>query len=327
MKKQEFISELKAALAHTPDDVREEIIDDINEHFSEGASQGQSEEDICRNLGQPGSIAAQVLEEYARGTNPANEYEKIRGGYEISIDKSFAGGEVRNVDIGLAIGNIYFTPSTDGNFRVVLEGRYKHNKFVVENNGGLLVVKSIEPMMSFNLFRFNAKLEATVYVPGQFAGEIKARSAAGNVSSGGISGKLNFKTAAGNVSVDGHLSGEITLSTAAGNIALATKEARDLNLSTAAGKIKAEVKKLSGDTKLTSSAGNVKLTAYEVEGNIKLSTSAGNATAYLPANVNCRIKVTKPSIGSLHNELEGNPNSPYTLKATTSVGTIKLLAI
>jgi hypothetical protein len=71
----------------------------------------------------------------------------------------------------------------------------------------------------------------------------------------------------------------------------------------------------------------VTLTAQEVAGNITLDTSAGSIHVYLPVDVNCRIQADKPSIGSLHNELAGNPQSPYVLKADTSVGSIHLKAL
>ena len=99
------------------------------------------------------------------------------------------------------------------------------------------------------------------------------------------------------------------------------------NMTTAAGQVSAKVAKLGADTKLTSSAGTIELTAYEVGGNVKISTAAGNATVYMPAHVNCRINAKKPSIGSMYNELVGNPSSPYTLKASSSIGSVRLIAI
>jgi len=74
MKKQDFIQELAKALAPIDAQSRAEILADINEHFAEGAAQGQTEEEICKKLGQPGQIAEQVLEEYSayRAKNTGN---------------------------------------------------------------------------------------------------------------------------------------------------------------------------------------------------------------------------------------------------------------
>jgi len=296
--------------------------------------------------------AAARTENYASASNGYAEadytFEKVRGGYEISIDKSFDGAGINGVDVSLSVSNIQFVPAVDDSFRVVIKGRSRYNKFRVENANGVLVVKAEEPIFKLEIFGFKSKLETTIYIPARFMGEIGAKSAAGNVSVTNVCGQLNFKTAAGNVSVMGHRGSSIRLrsaagnanvellddiidnidiSTAAGNTILVAKETRDLKISAAAGNINTKVTKLGGNSKFASSAGTVELTAYEVAGNIKISTSAGDARVYLPIDVNCRIDAKKPSIGSLHNELRGNANSPYVLKTSTSVGSVRLMAL
>ena len=263
MTKQEFIRELKTALSPAPGEVRDEIISDISEHFSEGIAQGLTEEEICRNLGQPGSIAAQVLQEYAGGEREAKqgngsgggdssgESVKIKGGYEISIDRSFT--RVRDIDVSFSICNIRFVPADDDRFRVEIKGRSRYGKFTVENLGGKLVVKADEPIFRFEIFGFKSKLETTIYVPAGFRGDIQAKSAAGNISVTGISGKLNMNTAAGNVTINEHNGGDLCLRSAAGNIDVEVLNAHI------------------GITDISTAAGNVNLTASET-GNLKMTT-------------------------------------------------------
>jgi len=362
MTKQAFIHELKTALEHAPIEVREEIVSDIHEHFHAGATQGHSEEDICRNLGQPGSIAAQVMEEWknsahannaayaqnSNGTRPQkdNDYSVSSSDkHNISIDKTFT--DVSSVDVGFVNAEIHFTQSPNDLFRVVIQGHSKRIHFVVDNYHGKLDIKSKEPLFMFGIFKALNKLNATIYVPAQFMGEIKAVSTTGDITAGNISGNLKFETTAGNIIVDNHQGNKIKLSSTAGNLRLllmngytemvkmsttagyATLTAEEigiLKLETAAGTIDANVIKLGEKTKLSSSAGPINLTANEVAGNINASTAAGSIKIQLPKYVNCRIKVRKPDLGSLRNELVGNDGSPFVLKASTSVGSIELLA-
>ena len=349
MTKQAFIHELKTALAQVNPNVQEEILADINEHFIEGAAQGISEEDICRSLGQPGVIAAQVLEEAGATPPPppANSQEAYQYRKGSDMDETFTG--VENVRAKLATCNLTLLPATDGVCRVVVQGLTAREECEVRNENGLLTitVKHIRSFFGFNFGR-NSNTEVTVYLPAQFGGDIKVDASAGNIFAKGISGNLNLDTSAGNVTVNEHWGNrvridtsaghvELTLAnkytdyvnidTSAGNVTVRGDEIGRLIVDTSAGKVDVDVMKLKGDAKLDTSAGSVTLRAREVGGNVTLDTSAGSIHAYLPADINCRIEARKPSVGSLENQLRGNPQSPFRLKADTSVGSIHLRAL
>ncbi|MCL2363408.1 MAG: DUF4097 family beta strand repeat-containing protein [Defluviitaleaceae bacterium] len=393
MTKQSFMSELKRELAHAPSHIREEIMADISEHFSEAISQGMTEEEVCRNLGQPGTIAAQVHKEYGeqaarrsqtsntsgnqynnghkQGQGTDHEYDdddddgpgsfggffanfgRMFGGggsraegHVISIDQSFDG--ICDINIKLSESTIRFAPSDDNRVRITIRGQSRHNIYTVENRGGTLYVRDQKPHGRFMMFNFSTKLDTTVYLPAQFTGEIKARSAMGKISAHDVSGQLDLKAAAGNISVENHRgkririraaagnatvhmqSGrvdEIDISTAAGNAKITAEETGRLRVESAAGNVDATINRLYGDTKISTAAGSAYLEAHDVAGNIDISTAAGSAKALLPADLNCRIEAAKPAIGSLSNELRGNPNAPYVLRASSGVGSIKLKAL
>ncbi|MCL2404913.1 MAG: DUF4097 family beta strand repeat-containing protein [Defluviitaleaceae bacterium] len=457
MKKHDFIAQLNQALAPINAQAREEIIADINEHFAEGAAHGQTEEEICINLGQPSQIAEQVLEEYkaykaqhnhdftdigdivssamdaadiedilssalqtasyavreaakeasrasrdaakeaakaareasrhARDTareaartarEAARELEKtdmdvymhyktaqqpnsqwgeahihkpgwatrIRGGFDIDIDQAFAG--VTGMDVILSLANIKVVPMPTGDtqaneVRVTVKGKSRYSNFELENKNGTLYIRQREPFFKFEIFGFNSSLEVTIYVPASYCGDIKLLSNVGNLSIVGISGNLRLNTTAGNITVEGHSADRAHLRSSAGNINLTNCSVTDINAKSSAGNVKVKgrdvadltlrssagdvdvnVNTLGGETNLATSAGGVYIKALDVQGNITAKSSAGNVKVYLPMDVNCRIHVSKPSIGSLSNNLAGNPNSPYTLRAYTSVGSIKL---
>jgi DUF4097 and DUF4098 domain-containing protein YvlB len=368
MKKQEFISELKRELSQAPIHIREEILADISEHFTEATAQGMSEEEVCRNLGQPGTIAAQVLEEYGEARSDKNHetgglemfidgFGKVVDGFtqqfsaagqeeEIDIDKTFTG--IRDIKIKMNESKVRFAPSEDGNVRVTIRGRMRNANINIISEEGTLIITDNAAPFRFNFFRFKSSLATTIYVPSQFDGSIKARTAAGNVSASDISGQIDFKTAAGNVTVENHRGKKIRINTAAGNTLyhstygraesvdittaagnanITAQETGCLSLTSAAGNVEAVIQRLAGDTRISTAAGSVKVTAYDVAGNIDVSTAAGSAKITIPANANIRIDAKKPVMGSITSELTGNPNAPYTLKASSSVGSIKIKAI
>jgi len=352
MTKQMFIHELKVALAQVDTNTRDEIIADISEHFTEGAAQGLSEEDICCALGQPGSIAEQVLAELKSQPSlqiPShNQTLPIMGTVSqgMDIDESFAG--VSSILAKLEASNFHLRTSPSGEFRVTITNVSKHESCQVQNESGKLVITVKRARQLFNIFGFKTSAEVTMYVPAQFPGEVKVDTSAGNITAENASGEVHFDTSAGNVTLDRHRGNRIHIDTAAGNVKVQLEnsyveyvnidtsagnvnfEAQEtgyLNIDTSAGGISARVTKISGETKLDTSAGSVKLTAQEVAGNIKLDTSAGSIKVFLPVDANCRIDVRKPSVGSLHNEITGNPNSPYVLRADSSVGSIHLKAL
>ena len=421
MKKQDFIQELSHALTPIDAQTRAEIIADINEHFAEGTARGLSEEEICRNLGQPGQIAEQVLEEYnevqrSMGSNnfsdppqppqpppldfagigetitAALEHADIAGtvnralksaginGYSnngrhgrrerrerhdwhemrnshkhhhrhdhhdqhVEIDETFPG--VAAIEADLIMANIYFYNDQQlSDVRVVIHGRNRFNEINMENKNGTLHIKQSGPVIRFGFFRLKPNLEVTVYLPSSFTGDIKASTATGSIQSAGITSRVELDTAAGGISLDdfngkyakldsgagsisvsGNTIGDIRADTGAGKINIQCQEAREVKLGSGAGSMEVYAGKLTGDIKMSTGAASIRLEAHDVLGNISASTGAGSIRMYLPQYTNHRIKAEKPGIGSLTNQLIGNPDSPYTLRASSGAGSITLAAL
>jgi uncharacterized membrane protein len=64
MNKEMFINELNQHLEKIPLEDRKEIIYDYEEHFDIGISEGKSEEEISNSLGNPKTIAKELLLDY-----------------------------------------------------------------------------------------------------------------------------------------------------------------------------------------------------------------------------------------------------------------------
>lgn len=76
MTKTEFLQQLYNLLGVLPADERDDIIADFEEHFSVGTSEGKSEEQICSELGDPKSCAAQYLKDEPKSSDAVYGAEK-----------------------------------------------------------------------------------------------------------------------------------------------------------------------------------------------------------------------------------------------------------
>ena len=415
MKKQDFIQELSRSLTQIDPQTREEIINDINDHFAEGMAQGLSEEEICKNLGQPGQIAEQVLEEYnaykahsgagysgsdTRQTNDftgidetiskidfagigekiskidfagigetissalesadiggtisaalesaginGNRREYAQSGQHLDIDETFPGITAIKANMAMASLKILHEPQAR-EVRVTIQGTSRFNDIGLENKNGTLQIRQKGPYIRLQFFNFKKpSLEVVIYVPTSFGGEIKADTGMGSIYAMGIRSCLDLDTAAGSIvldeysgshakldsgagdiSVNGQILGYVKADTGAGKIRVNCQEAGELKLDSGAGSIDVRAGRLV-ETRLDSGAGSIRLEAHDVQGNIKADTGAGSIRMYLPQYVNCRIKADKPGIGSLKNQLTGNPDSPYVLRASSGAGSITLAAL
>lgn len=64
MNKAEFLKSLKLSLSGLPENDRNDILYDYEEHFSIGMEKGKNETEICQSLGDPKAIAKQFRAEY-----------------------------------------------------------------------------------------------------------------------------------------------------------------------------------------------------------------------------------------------------------------------
>ena len=407
MTKQKFFEELTNALEPVDPGTRAELLADINEHFTEGASFGLSEDEICKKLGQPSQIAEQVLEEYtankgqngywrdaksghdgvdeavgnlmssigdiienatsmvsfthiqddvtrickeaARMTNAAsriqrdversinNATSRVKGGYEINIDENFA--DVSSLDISLTSCNVEVVTHQSPDTRLVISGKSKYNVFERGVQNGCLTITEKHPIVRFELFSFNAALNATIYVPAGFDGVIHTRLSSGNTTIKDIRGNLNLKTSSGNININGHTGGTANLRTSSGRIDinnstigiingtsssgginLEAHETNVLKLTCSSGNMSVKVDKISGDMHLTASSGSLRLIAREIMGNITTKASSGTTHVSLPKDANCRIDASNSRYVNKNIQVIGNPQSPYVLKLSSGSG-------
>lgn len=64
MNKDEYIEKLNRLIKKLPEEDKEDIISDYEEHFAIGMEKGRSEEEISKALGDPKTVAKQIKAEY-----------------------------------------------------------------------------------------------------------------------------------------------------------------------------------------------------------------------------------------------------------------------
>ncbi len=77
MNKNDFIKKLSSYLGRIPEEEKQDVINDFEEHFKEGLLEGRTEEDIADSLGDPKALANQLrasilLGEAEKTTSAAN---------------------------------------------------------------------------------------------------------------------------------------------------------------------------------------------------------------------------------------------------------------
>lgn len=95
MNQDKFLSALNQHLNRLSQDERQDILQDFQEHFSNGLADGKTEEEISDSLGSPGQIAKEMLATY--------HFEKV-------TEKASTGNIIRAVwaAIGLSFFNLIF---------------------------------------------------------------------------------------------------------------------------------------------------------------------------------------------------------------------------
>lgn len=71
MNKKEFLNKLSSSLGNIPNSEKNDILLEYETHFISGKQDGKSEEEICKKLGNPKTIAKEMNVTYA--INNANQ--------------------------------------------------------------------------------------------------------------------------------------------------------------------------------------------------------------------------------------------------------------
>lgn len=300
---QQYIDRLNTLLSPLNAHEREEILDQVKEHYAQGHATGRSDQDIAAALGAPEAFAAQYLPQgyYATG------YTVRDGAYLRSED--FHSAAIHTIRVSSAVGKLFFLPSADDVIRVRLSGNVNQNqldkiRWECSIVGDTLSVqfeafRSIWPWIESGGF---TRLELTVYIPLSFRGNLFAKASAGPMNLASFSlGDVDLTSSAGSIKADRLLCSSLVMQVSASSVHAQNVEASGLvRITSSAGS--ARVDELSarrtiikasagsvqvndlrgGELDASSSAGSVKVTASRLSGNIDMTSSAGSVTLHVP---------------------------------------------
>lgn len=233
MKKEEYMGRLAQALKDYDDMFVKEILNDYEEHFSMGLKCGQSEEEICRELGDIASLAAEIMEMAgpekkkaavasvkAAVTEPSGSFEYGGAEAEEPYKKPFA---LKKVCFSSMAWDVKVVPSPDGVLRVYFEDGS-------EESGNLCIIGQVREdtyygkissqnslRNLFGLLNFNSD-DVIIEVPSSVE-TLEIKSASGDITANGLNTKsIVLKTLSGDVQAERIVSNEVVFSTKSGDV-------------------------------------------------------------------------------------------------------------
>jgi len=178
MTEKQFIQELEQALTRLPEEERKDIIQDIQEYFSNGRDDGKSEQDIAAELGSPSKIADELIGsfDFSQAQMPAKP---------VNLAKSeFDHDGFDHVDIQLDNGSLEIRSSTDGEVHVDIENKSYNQLFLTEIIDRKLIITLKDEVKKWGIFSFTISTKSpvvTVQLPPKMYESIKILSDNGQI--------------------------------------------------------------------------------------------------------------------------------------------------
>ena len=272
MTKNEYMAQLKQGLSSYRQDLREEIIQDFEEHFNDGIQAGLSEAEIIEKLGPVDQVIGAIDEKPQQSPAIVNDNKAITN---------------LQVDCGQQEIGVKLYPATDGQISYRLYDRSIYNNVdyqiidqLKDNTLQLRVIPATSA--SAHLSITIGRIFLQIYLPQPFD-SISMISTSGNMESGSVAaGKWNLQTGSGDISLhngSGQViavcgSGDIEVSQWQGDISMMTSSG-DIDLDNITGSIKAVSR--SGDIDIDDASSPV-LVAASTSGDIEASSDSAKAT-------------------------------------------------
>jgi len=350
MTKEQFLSDLEAALARLPDEEREGALSYYAEMIDDRVEAGMTEEAAVRAMEPVAVIAARVLEDAGvqeeKSFKEDEERKKVIERGADALKELIVRAENKRIRLVRGDGDAVRLSYTIGENDI-----YRLH----EDDGVLTLEHRIRPLSSF----FNEKKEDSFSVEsllsgiGRFIADLGERVISGMASGAGRGdegieialpadcrvrveaitsnarvsaegvcfaeplklGSSNAPVAMTNVSCDK----EITVRTSNGRIALEGVNAGSAGLNTSNGPISLSGSTFIGGLTVTGSNGHIRLSEVTVEGALKARTSNGPVRL---EGVRCPDVTVKSSNGAVSGTLVGR-REDYTVSASTVNGSVR----
>lgn len=306
MTEKQFIQELEQALTRLPEEERTDILQDIQEYFSNGREDGKSEQDIAAELGSPSEIAGELIGsfDFSQAEFPAKSVNLTKN--ELDHDG------FDHVDIQLDNGSLEIGPSSDGEVHVDIENKSYNQLFLTEVIDRKLVITLKDEVKKWGIFSFTISTKSpvvTVQLPSKMYESIKILSDNGKIEAEQLNSTVfDAKSDNGSIKLENITASTLTVKSDNGSVKLREIQADALSAKSDNGKIAlkgadAKTMKLKSDNGsivMENAAGNIEaesdngkihLQTPDLERNIDLKSDNGSITLETlkdPVNVSIR---------------------------------------
>lgn len=155
MTEKQFIQELELAL-RLPEDERTDILQDIQEYFSNGRSDGKTEQVVAAELGSPAQIADELISTF--------DFNQVQlPAKPVNLAKAdFNKEEFDHIDIQLDNGSLEIIPALDGEMQVDIENKSYKQLFLTEVIDRKLFITLKDKVKKWGIFSFSISSKSPV---------------------------------------------------------------------------------------------------------------------------------------------------------------------
>jgi len=270
MTENQFIGELETALKRLPTEERNDIIQDIQEYFTNGREDGKSDSEIAISLGSPANIAEELLDSYSFVETKA-EIVSTNEVMTIQDDRFL------NVDINVQHGALFVSPSDSSMTTVELIGSNEKLKLTAEVVDDTLFIQLKSLRHWLFMFNFNMKaVTLNVIIPTKLYQSIAMKTDNGRISAEKIlCKKINVTTDNGKIQLKEIAATSLTAETDNGRIEIDKVQVDHLRTKTDNGRI--EMRHIDADS-IVAESDNGRIELEHVTGSIVGSTDNGRIT-------------------------------------------------
>jgi DUF4097 and DUF4098 domain-containing protein YvlB len=270
MTENQYIVELETALKRLPAEERNDIIQDIQEYFTNGREDGKSENEISSSLGSPAKIAEELLGSYSF---VENKVEIVSTNEVITIQDD----RFMNVDINVQHGALFISPSDSSVTTAELIGSNEKLKLTAEVIGDTLFIRLKSLRHWLLMFNFNMKaVTLNVFIPKKLYQSIAMKTDNGRISAEKLlCKKISVNTDNGKIQLKEIAATTLTAETDNGRIEIGKLQVDHLRTKTDNGRI--EMRHVDADS-IVAESDNGRIELEHVTGSIVGSTDNGRIT-------------------------------------------------
>lgn len=264
MKKDEYLNKLSQGLKQYDQAYIQEILDDYEEHFQDALAQGQSEEDICRELGDPQDLIREIREmmDVPSGTNevgrpvieldkdvnpsakfPKRAYKGHQYQKQPASDSQAFGHALKKVRFYADSADIRLIPSADGEFYVYTEDEdemdnLEHNCHDDTYEGR--VCRSSGSFFGLDILHsfIGGPVDTVIMVIPEGIEDIRIETISGDISAENIQSELlSLTTLSGDISLQGIQNEGTFINTKSGDIRMHHLSTRHCEIKTLSGDV------------------------------------------------------------------------------------------